>query len=62
MSRIIDKELSGQVLMTGDYYRNNHPGGISAVVRYWSEEIEDLQYYPIYRSGGKPVGLINLSI
>lgn len=53
MSRIIDKELSGQVLMTGDYYRNNHPGGISSVVRYWSEEIEDLQYYPIYRSGGK---------
>lgn len=53
MSKIIDKELSSGILMTGDYYRNNHPGGISAVVQYWSENIENLQYYPIYRTGGK---------
>ena len=39
--------------MTGDYYRNNHPGGISAVVSYWSRNIEALQFYPTYKSGGR---------
>jgi glycosyltransferase involved in cell wall biosynthesis len=53
MSKIIDKELSSKILMTGDYYKHSHPGGISAVVQYWSDNIEDLQYYPIYRSGGR---------
>lgn len=53
--KIIGKEISAKILMTGDYYKGNHPGGISAVVQYWSENIEDLQYYPIYRSGGKMV-------
>lgn len=53
MGKIIGKDLSSKILMTGDYYKNNHPGGISAVVRYWSEDIESLQYYPIYRAGGR---------
>lgn len=52
-THIITKDISRQVLMTGDYYRNNHPGGISAVVSYWSRHIEDLQFYPTYKSGGK---------
>lgn len=51
--KIIGKEISRKILMTGDYYLNNHPGGISAVVSYWSRYIEGLQYYPIYKSGGK---------
>lgn len=46
---IINKELSAKVLMAGNYYRNHHPGGISAVVQYWSQYIEDLQYYPTYK-------------
>lgn len=53
MEMIITKELSRKVVMAGDYYRNNHPGGISAVVNYWSRHIEGLQYYPIYKAGGK---------
>ena len=44
MSKIIDKELSSGILMTGDYYRNNHPGGISAVVQYWRFSMFSLQY------------------
>lgn len=39
--------------MTGDYYLNNHPGGISAVVSYWSRHFEKLNYYPIFKTGGK---------
>lgn len=50
---IIGKDISERVLMTGDYYLNNHPGGISAVVQYWSMNFDELQYYPIYRSGGR---------
>ncbi len=50
---IIDRNISRRILMTGDYYLRNHPGGISAVVAYWSRNIEDLRYYPIYKEGGK---------
>lgn len=53
MNKKIDKDLSSRILMTGDYYKNSHPGGISAVVKYWSDNIEELQYYPVYRVGGK---------
>ena len=52
---MINKDISDKILMTGDYYLNNHPGGISAVVSYWSSCFENLQYYPIYKAGGRPV-------
>ena len=50
---MISKELSSKVIMSGDYYENSHPGGISAVVRYWSGTFDGLQYYPMYKIGGK---------
>ena len=46
---IIKNEVSSKVLMAGNYYKHHHPGGISAVVQYWSQYIEDLQYYPTYK-------------
>ena len=49
----ISKDISRKVIMAGDYYKNSHPGGISAVVSYWSRYIDGLQYYPIYKLGGK---------
>jgi len=51
--RLIRKALAEKVLMAGDYFKDNHPGGISAVIRYWNDNIEDLNYYPIYRNGGR---------
>lgn len=51
----IPKEVASKVIMSGDYYLNNHPGGISAVVKYWSNRFEEFQYYPIYKVGGKLV-------
>lgn len=48
---IIREAESKHVLMTGVYYKNNHPGGISAVVQYWSKYYEGLQYYPTYIEG-----------
>ena len=50
---MISKELSSKIIMSGDYYENSHPGGISAVVRYWSGNFDGLQYYPMYKIGGK---------
>ena len=47
--KIIKKELSKKILMAGNYFKNHHPGGISAVVQYWNDYIEDLQYYPTYK-------------
>lgn len=41
MSKIIDGSLSSKVLMSGNYYKHHHPGDISVVVQYWSENIED---------------------
>ena len=46
---IIKRDISSKVLMAGDYYKHHHPGGISAVIQYWSRYIEDLQYYPTFK-------------
>ncbi len=37
--------------MTGVKYKDNHPGGISSVVQYWSEYIEGLRYFPTFKEG-----------
>lgn len=46
---IIKEPLSSKVLMVGNYYKNHHPGGISAVLQYWSEYIENMQHYSTYK-------------
>lgn len=48
---IIDKNLSRKLVMSGVKYKDNHPGGISSVVLYWSEYIEDLNYYAEFKEG-----------
>ena len=53
MSIIIEKSISQRVAMTGVKYKDNHPGGISAVVQYWSEYIDGLQYYSTFQEGSK---------
>lgn len=52
-NKVILKDLSRQIVMTGVYYKDNHPGGISAVVQYWSKYIEGLQYYPTFKEGNR---------
>lgn len=49
----IEKEICQQLVMTGVKYKNNHPGGISAVVQYWSKFFDELQYYPTFKEGSK---------
>lgn len=50
-SYLITRAISKKVLMVGNYYKHHHPGGISAVIDYWSQYIEDLQYYPTWKLG-----------
>lgn len=52
---LISKKISQAVVMTGVYYKHNHPGGISAVIQYWSKYIEDLRYYPSFKEGSNIV-------
>ncbi len=49
----IEKEICQKLVMTGVKYKDNHPGGISAVVQYWSKYFDDLQYYPTFKEGSK---------
>ena len=55
---IIDRQISRRILMTGVYYRNNHPGGISSVIRYWADYIDDLQFYPTFKEGSAIVKVL----
>lgn len=50
---MINTSISKHIVMTGVKYKDNHPGGISAVVQYWSAYIENLQYYPTFKEGSK---------
>uniref|UniRef100_UPI00307A4FF6 glycosyltransferase family 4 protein n=1 Tax=Phocaeicola coprophilus TaxID=387090 RepID=UPI00307A4FF6 len=50
MSRyIISRALSDKVLMIGVYYKHNAPGGMAAVVQYYSQYIELLHYIPSWK-------------
>lgn len=51
MNTIIPKSISQKVAMTGVYYKHNHPGGISAVVQYWSKYIDGIRYFPTFKEG-----------
>lgn len=58
MNYLIPRSLSRKVVMTGVEYHNNHPGGISAVIQYWSNYIDGLQFYPTYREGTRAAKLL----
>jgi glycosyltransferase involved in cell wall biosynthesis len=50
MSRyIISRALSDKVLMIGVYYKHHAPGGMAAVIQYYSQYIEHLNYVCSWR-------------
>ena len=59
MNYIISNKLSRQILMSGVKYKDNHPGGISAVVQYWSEYIDGIRYFPMFKEGSR-ISKINI--
>ena len=46
---LIPKSVSDKVLMIGVYYKHNAPGGMAAVIQYYSKYIESLHYIPSWR-------------
>lgn len=46
---LITKSLSKKILMVGVYYKHNAPGGMAAVIQYYSQYIEHLQYIPSWK-------------
>lgn len=46
---LISKSLSEKILMIGVYYKHNAPGGMAAVIQYYSQYIENLQYIPSWK-------------
>lgn len=45
----ISKDLSKKILMIGVYYKHNAPGGMAAVIQYYSKYIENLHYIPSWK-------------
>lgn len=45
----IEANVCKALVMTGVYYKNHHPGGISSVIQSWSEHFEELHFYPMFK-------------
>lgn len=46
---LISKSLSKKILMIGVYYKHNAPGGMAAVIQYYSKYIDHFQYIPSWK-------------
>lgn len=47
----INKEVSHKVLMIGEYFKHNAPGGMAAVLASYNEYFEDMRFIPTWRNG-----------
>lgn len=48
---ILTKNLSRKILMIGEYFKNNAPGGMAAVLASYNEYFEDMRFIPTWRNG-----------
>lgn len=51
MTKLIHKDLSQKVLMIGEYFKHNAPGGMVAVLASYNEYFENMQFIPTWRNG-----------
>lgn len=51
MKKLITKSLSRKVLMIGEYFKHNAPGGMAAVLASYNEYFDDMQFIPTWRNG-----------
>lgn len=51
IEKLINRNLSQKVLMIGEYFKNNAPGGMAAVLASYNEYIEDMQFIPTWKYG-----------
>lgn len=48
MKKLIRKSLSRKVLMIGEYFKHNAPGGMAAVLASYNEYFDDMQFIPTH--------------
>lgn len=51
MTKLIHEDLSQKVLMIGEYFKHNAPGGMAAVLASYNEYFENMQFIPTWRNG-----------
>lgn len=51
MTKLIHKDMSQKVLMIGEYFKHNAPGGMAAVLASYNEYFENMQFIPTWRNG-----------
>ena len=51
MNKLIHKDLSRKVLMIGEYFKHNAPGGMAAVLASYNEYFEDMKFIPTWKNG-----------
>lgn len=51
MSKIIEKEISRKILMVGEYFKNNAPGGMAAVLASYDLYFENMKFIPTWKAG-----------
>ena len=52
MKKIVRKDLSNKVLMIGEYFKHNAPGGMAAVLASYDLYFEDMKFIPTWKAGG----------
>lgn len=57
MKKLIRKSLSRKVLMIGEYFKHNAPGGMAAVLASYNEYFDDMQFIPTWRNANLLVKL-----
>lgn len=51
MKKMIEKPLSQKVLMIGEYFKNNAPGGMAAVLASYDVYFDNMRFIPTWRNG-----------
>lgn len=51
MKKLISKDLSRKILMIGEYFKHNAPGGMAAVLASYNEYFEEMRFVPTWRNG-----------
>lgn len=51
MKKLVNKEISSKILMVGEYFKNNAPGGMAAVLASYDMYFEDMKFIPTWKYG-----------
>ena len=55
MEKLVTKDISSKILMIGEYFKNNAPGGMAAVLASYDMYFEDMKFIPAWKYGNLTV-------